>query len=84
MFDNHLSKSKVTYFEHLRWAVLAGLRLIYSGVASIIHGIFPSLFDGVAPKTVIDIYHSHLVDHPNEDYKTMIKEAKEKNDRLRN
>lgn len=79
MFDKHLDNSKVTYIEHLRWAVVAGLRLIYSGVASIIHGIFPTLFDGVAPKTVIDIYHSHLVNHPNRDYKEMIKEAEKKN-----
>jgi hypothetical protein len=84
MFDKHLSKSNVTYFEHLRWALFAGVRLIYSGFASIIHGINPRLFDGTAPKTIIDIYHSHLVNHPNDDYKEMIKEAKEKNDRLRN
>lgn len=79
MFKNHLEKSKVTYFQHLRWAILAGFRLIYSGVASIIHGIFPNLFDGVAPKTIIDIYHSHLTDHPNDEYKKMIEEAKKKN-----
>ncbi len=82
MFNKHLNKSRVTYFQHLRWATVAGLRLIYSGVASILHGICPSWFDGVAPKTVIDIYHSHLLDHPNEDYKVMIKEAKDKNDRI--
>ena len=80
MFDQHLNKSKVTYLEHLRWAILAGVRLIYSGVASIIHGICPSLFDGVAPKTVIDIYHSHLENHPNQDYKEMIDKAKIKHD----
>jgi hypothetical protein len=80
MFSKHLNKSKVTYLEHLRWAILAGLRLIYSGIASIVHGIFPSLFDGVAPKTVIDIYHSHLENHPNQDYKVMIDQAKSKHD----
>ena len=80
MFDNHLNKSKVTYLEHLRWAVLAGFRLIYSGLASIIHGFVPSLFDGVAPKTVIDIYHSHLKNHPNQDYKEIIDTAKKKYD----
>lgn len=80
MFEDHLNKSKVTYFQHLRWAVIAGLRLIYSGFTSILHGIFPSLFDGVAPKTVIDIYHSHLLGHPNTDYKKMIEEAEKRND----
>lgn len=76
MFDKHLDKSKVTYFQHLKWAMLAGIRLIYSGIASIIHGVFPNLFDGIAPKTIIDIYHTHLENHPNPDYKEMIKKAK--------
>lgn len=83
MFDKHLSKSKVTYTEHLQWAILAGIRLIYSGFASIIHGINPKFFDRTAPKTIIDIYHSHLLNHPNEDYKEMIKEAEKKYDKVR-
>ncbi len=83
MFNKHLSKSNVTYTQHFVWAFVAGIRLIYSGFASILHGINPKLFDGTAPKTIIDIYHSHLVNHPNDDYKEMIKEAKEKYDRVR-
>ena len=75
MFKNHLDKSNVTYWMHLKWALYSGLRLIYSGIASIIHGFLPSLFDGVAPKTIIDIYHKHLKNHPNKDYKEMIEHA---------
>lgn len=78
MFKEHLNKSKVTYYQHLLWAIIAGFRLIYAGVCSIIHGIIPKLFDGKAPKTIIDIYYSHLVNHPNEEYKEMIKEAKKR------
>lgn len=78
MFDEHLTKSKVSYFQHIKWAILAGFRLIYAGVASIIHGIVPTLFDGTAPKIVIDIYHNHLLGHPNSEYKEMIKKAKKK------
>lgn len=77
MFREHLTISKVTYIQHLKWAVIAGLRLIYAGVTSIIHGFIPSLFDGAAPKQVINIYHNHLEDHPNPKYKDMIKEAKD-------
>ena len=76
MFDDHLNTSKVTYFEHLRWATVAGVRLIYAGITSIIHGVVPSLFDGTAPKQIIDIYHGHLEDHPNPSYKEMINNAK--------
>lgn len=78
MFRKHLKISKVTYCQHLAWAILAGLRLIYAGITSIIHGIFPSLFDGTAPKQVIDIYHNHLEDHPNPAYRDMIKDAKDR------
>lgn len=78
MFDEHLNTSKVTYFEHLRWATVAGIRLIYAGITSIIHGVVPSLFDGTAPKQIIDIYHEHLEDHPNPKYKEMIDTAKNK------
>jgi hypothetical protein len=78
MFDEHLKTSKVTYLEHLKWALLAGVRLIYAGVTSIIHGFIPSLFNGSAPKQVIDIYHNHLEDHPNPQYKEMINKAKER------
>lgn len=78
MFKKHLTISKVTYIGHLTWAVTAGVRLIYAGIASIIHGMIPTLFDGSAPKQVIDIYHDHLEGHPNPSYKEMIKEAKER------
>ena len=77
MFHEHLTVSKVTYVQHLKWAVVAGVRLIYAGITSIIHGFIPSLFDGSAPKQVIDIYHNHLEDHPNPQYKKMIEKAKE-------
>jgi hypothetical protein len=79
MFNDHLTKSNVTYLGHLKWALIAGSQLIWAGITSILHGLIPRLFDGIAPKTIIDIYHSHLVNHPNQDYKQMIKEAKEKN-----
>jgi hypothetical protein len=79
MFKKHLEKSKVTYFNHLLWAVVAGLRLIYAGLCSIIHGLVPTLFNGTAPKTIIDIYHSRLLNHPNNEYKDMIEKAKKDN-----
>ena len=78
MFDEHLKTSKVTYLKHLKWALLAGVRLIYAGITSIIHGFIPTLFNGSAPKQVIDIYHNHLEDHPNPQYKEMINKAKER------
>ena len=81
MFDKHLKISKVTYTAHLKWAVISGFRLIYAGVTSIIHGFIPTLFDGTAPKQIIDIYHNHLEDHPNPQYKKMIKKFRRVDDK---
>lgn len=78
MFEDHLKKSKTTYINHLKWAFFSGATLIWAGFTSIIHGIFPNLFDGVAPKIIIKIYHSHLINHANPDYKDLIKKASEK------
>tara|TARA_Y100001937_G_scaffold59198_1_gene81261 strand:+ start:1292 stop:1462 length:171 start_codon:yes stop_codon:yes gene_type:complete len=44
------------------------MRLIFSGIASIIHGLVPAFFEGTAAITVIKLYHKRLVNHPNPDY----------------
>ena len=54
----------------------AGCKLLYAGIASIIHGFVPAWFEGTAAKIVIDLYHRRLEDHPNTDYKEYIKKAK--------
>jgi len=77
--NKHLKESQTTYWPHFKWAVVAGFRLIYAGISSLIHAIHPSLFPGTAAKTVIDLYHRRLENHPNTQYQEIIKEAKEKN-----
>lgn len=69
----HLKNSNVSYLEHLKFALSAGVRLIWAGVASLLHGIYPGLFPGTAAKTVIDLYHNRLHDHPNTEYQDYIK-----------
>lgn len=72
----HLEKSKETYFSHLLWAILAGFRLIWAGIASIIHGLIPGFFPGTAAKTVIFLYHKRLMNHPNTEYQDYIDSLK--------
>ena len=72
----HLDKSQENYFSHFLWALLAGLRLIWAGIASIIHGFVPGWFPGTAAKTVIDLYHQRLVGHPNKEYQDYINSKK--------
>ena len=64
----HLTKSKETWGRHCVFAFFAGVKLIYAGIASIIHGIVPAFFEGTAAITVIKLYHRRLVNHPNSDY----------------
>ena len=64
----HLTKSKETWGRHCVFALFAGVKLIYAGFASIIHGLVPAFFEGTAAITVIKLYHRRLVNHPNPDY----------------
>ena len=46
MFNlSHLSQVEETYLQHLKFALWAGSVLIFLGIISIIHAIFPFLFD---------------------------------------
>lgn len=74
----HLKKSQETYFNHLKWAVYAGLRLIWAGISSIVHAFVPALFPGTAAKTVIEFYLNRLSNHPNKEYQDYIEKIKNK------
>ena len=64
----HLTKSKETWGRHCVFAFFAGVKLIYAGIASIIHGLVPAFFEGTAAISVIKLYHRRLVNHPTPDY----------------
>ena len=72
----HLEKSKEAYASHAVWAFAAGIRLISAGIASILHGIIPGIFQGAAAKTVIFLYHKRLINHPNKEYQDYIDSLK--------
>ena len=57
---------------HLVWAVYAGIFLIIIGIASIIHGFFPFLFEGTTSNTIINMFYRRLYNHPNPDYQYKI------------
>lgn len=71
---NHLILSKVSYKDHFFWALYSGALLIAIGIASIIHGFAPFLFEGTTAKKIIEIFYQHLYNHPNPDYQITIKE----------
>ena len=74
---SHLEKSQEKYGSHAIWAIVAGFRLIYAGLASVVHALIPAFFQGTAAKTVIFLYHKRLTNHPNNEYKDYIKKCSE-------
>ena len=74
----HLKLSEVGYIDHLLWAFKSGFILIGIGIASMIHGVAPFLFEGTTAKKVIEIFYRHLYNHPNPEYKNTIREEYKK------
>jgi hypothetical protein len=73
----HLEDSQETYSQHFVWAVKSGLLMIWTGLASIIHGILPPLFPFKSAKTVIDLYYERLHTHKNSQYQAYIKKVQD-------
>jgi len=52
LFTRHPKATGETYLQHLRFASLNGLKLMFSGFACIVHSIFPFIFTNTASNTV--------------------------------
>jgi hypothetical protein len=55
-FTRHPAAVGETYGEHLAFASGVGGRLIVAGVACLLHGIFPFLFERTGSRTIIDLH----------------------------
>ena len=52
MFKKHLMEAGKSYWEHFKFAFIAGFILIYAGITSIVHAIFPCFFQFTSLKIV--------------------------------
>ena len=52
-FIAHPKEAGETYFEHLKFAANSAIKLIFSGIALLVHSVFPFLFITTASKTVV-------------------------------
>jgi hypothetical protein len=66
---NHLEKSKMNYFIHFFQAFRLGLVLIWAGIASLVHAIFPFLFPAYSANKVSWMYIRVVIDSSNPDIK---------------
>jgi hypothetical protein len=62
LFADHPHAVGETYLEHLASACGFGARLILAGLACLLHGIFPFLFQTTGSKAVREL-HTRMVTH---------------------
>lgn len=56
LFSEHPKSVNETYLEHLMFATGFGLRMLAGGIACILHGILPFLFERTGSKCVCDLH----------------------------
>lgn len=57
LFTEHPHSVDETYGEHFGVATKFGFSLIGAGVASVLHGVFPWMFQTTGSRTVKKLYH---------------------------
>jgi len=55
-FTRHPASVGETYGEHLAFASGVGSRLILAGMACLLHGVFPFLFERTGSRAIIDLH----------------------------
>jgi len=55
-FTRHPATVGETYGEHLAFATGIGGRLLVAGVACLLHGVFPFLFERTGSRTITDLH----------------------------
>lgn len=70
LFKDHPASVNETYFEHLGEASNFGLRMIGGGIACLLHGLLPFLFERTGSRQ-ISVLHERMVTsrirrHPKE------------------
>jgi len=53
---DHLDTVHESYFRHLGFAACLGLRMIGAGLAAILHGLCPAVFQHTGSKTIFALH----------------------------
>ena len=52
----HLKEHNISYESHLKRTISISCRMIYGGIAILIHGVYPSLFETTASNIIKDLH----------------------------
>lgn len=55
-FTRHPEETGETYFEHMGFTLVMGMRFIFIGVVILVHGILPFTFIRTASNQVMQVY----------------------------
>lgn len=61
LFTYHPKSTGETYFQHLRFASKNGFKMMCSGLACVIHSVFPFLFTQTASKAIKNIHQQMIL-----------------------
>lgn len=64
-FTEHPASVGETYTQHMGMAFGFGGKMVFAGIACLIHGIFPFLFKCTGRKCIEDLHHK-MVTHRNQ------------------
>lgn len=53
---HHLKKKNMTYSRHFKRAILISLKLIVSGICTIIHAVYPDIMVTTASDTINELH----------------------------
>ncbi|MDE0800763.1 MAG: DUF6356 family protein [Rhodospirillaceae bacterium] len=56
LFCEHPESVNETYFKHLMFAAGFGVRMLVAGLACVVHGLLPCLFERTGSKCICDLY----------------------------
>lgn len=61
--DHHLKEAKMTYSQHMKYALKIACRLGYASLALVLHSICPCIFQKTGSETIRILYNQLLMDN---------------------
>ena len=66
IFTKHPNSVNETYWQHLKFAISCGVKMLFAGLVSIIHGIFPFLFQTTGSTIILNLAKNFSSRTPND------------------